>query len=267
MPLTSALSSPGRRRAPCCAPARAAKVPPTILDEMRTCAPPGGSLRGRSAARSCAHHVDALGRSHRVGAAEGSPRNPSLPPQVPTTAEIDFSAVTATFLRFSASLDVRGPPSQPFSHPRHASSPLTSPSLARTSPRAVACPLPAPARGLTQHASPLLWQVLCRRELHRRRHHRLSERAAAGRCEQPMRAESTHGRADARDWRRTRLSCGLPRGRARCARAGTRALPAQEVRSLHTRHLHTLFTLSLSPSHHSLSSRSPTLGRPPLEMT
>jgi len=36
----------------CCAPARGAKVPPMTLDEMRTRAPPGGSLRERTAAQS-----------------------------------------------------------------------------------------------------------------------------------------------------------------------------------------------------------------------
>ena len=94
----------------CCKPARAAKVLPTILDEMRTRAPPGGSSHERTAAQACALTTTLLGSSHTVRAVEGGPRVPPLPPQVPRMAEIDVSVVTATFLLFFESFEVRGPP-------------------------------------------------------------------------------------------------------------------------------------------------------------
>ena len=90
------------------------------------------AARASAAVVECdAHFVTALGCSHRVGAAEGSHRDPSLPAQVPTTVEIDFTAA----------LVVRGPPLQPFSQSRRASTPLISPSFSHAlRPRAAACP-------------------------------------------------------------------------------------------------------------------------------
>jgi len=100
-------------------------------------------------------------------------------------------------------------------------------------------------------------EVLCRRELHRRRHHRLSERAAAGRCVWPMRAESMHGRADARDWRRTRLSCGLPRGQgAMCARRHACLACSGGAQPPHTPSSHPLHTFTLAVSTWEAGQRS-----------
>ena len=93
-----------------CEPARAAKVLPTILDEIRTRAPPGGSLHERTAAQACGLISTLFGSSHTVRAAEGGPCVPSLPPQVPWMAEIDLSVAATTFLLFFESLEVRGPP-------------------------------------------------------------------------------------------------------------------------------------------------------------
>ena len=83
---------------------------PTILDEMRTRAPPGASSHERTAAQACALTTTRLGSSHTVRAVEGGPRVPPLPPQVPRMAEIDVSVATATFLIIFESLKVRGPP-------------------------------------------------------------------------------------------------------------------------------------------------------------
>ena len=83
---------------------------PTILDEMRTRAPPGGSSHELTASQACALTTTLLGSSHTVRAVEGGPRVPPLPPQVPRMAEIDVSVATATFLIFFESFEVRGPP-------------------------------------------------------------------------------------------------------------------------------------------------------------
>ena len=93
-----------------CEPARAAKVLPTILDEIRTRAPPGGSLHERTAVQACTLTTALLGSSYSVRAVEGGPRVPPLPSQVPRMAEIDVSVATATFFIFFESLEVRGPP-------------------------------------------------------------------------------------------------------------------------------------------------------------
>ena len=83
---------------------------PTILDEMRTRAPPDGSSHERTAAQACVLTTTLLGSSHTVRAVEGGPRVPPLPPQVPRMAEIVVSVATATFLIIFESLEVRGPP-------------------------------------------------------------------------------------------------------------------------------------------------------------
>ena len=64
---------------------------PSILDEMRTRAPPGGSAHERTAAKACTLITTRLGSSHTVRAVEGGPRVPPLPPQVPRMAVLDVS--------------------------------------------------------------------------------------------------------------------------------------------------------------------------------
>jgi hypothetical protein len=127
------------------------------------------AARASAAVVECdAHFATALGCSHRVGAAEGSHRDPSLPAQGPTTVEIDFSAA----------LVVRRPPLQPSL--TLVAPPLLSPSFSRIAVRALLpahCPpQPAATRALTQHASPLLWQVTS-----------FSQRGAAGQSPPPAR--------------------------------------------------------------------------------
>ena len=83
---------------------------PTILDEMRTRAPPGGSSHELTATQACALTTTLLGSSHTVRAVEGGSCVPPLPLQVPRMAELDVSVATATFLIFFESFEVRGPP-------------------------------------------------------------------------------------------------------------------------------------------------------------
>ena len=83
---------------------------PTILDEMRTRAPPGGSSHAHRHASLRSHHHTVLGSSHTVRAVEGGSCVPPLPLQVPRMAALDVSVATATFLIFFESFEVRGPP-------------------------------------------------------------------------------------------------------------------------------------------------------------
>ena len=143
---------PARRKMVQVRPSRWQKVSITILNETRMRSSPRGSLRERTAAQASTliPHVSAA--RHSVTAVEGALCMPPLPPQVPRMAETDVLVATATFLIFFESLEVRGPPIQPSSHPPRTSAPLISSSLSRSRPRAAALPLPAATHAQTQHA-------------------------------------------------------------------------------------------------------------------
>ena len=143
---------PARRIVVPVRPSRLQKMSLIILDETRTRSSPGGSLRERTAAQAFALITTRLFCSHTVRAVECGSCVPPLPLQVPRTVEIDISVGTATFPLFIESLEVRGPPIQPSSHPPCTSAPLISSSLSRSRPRAAALPLPAATHAQTQHA-------------------------------------------------------------------------------------------------------------------